>query len=190
MNSDKYSIRQLLCLFFLMMATVTLHAQKFYTKSGRIDFFSRAPLENIQAVNKTVVAILDSKTGKVEFNVFIRGFEFEKALMQEHFNENYMETSKYPKATFSGEIQNTNTVDYSRDGEYNVIVKGMLAMHGISKAMEVSGVISVIDSFPTLKAAFTISLADYKISIPAIVRDKISPNVTITVNSLLNNTLK
>ncbi|MCK9402350.1 MAG: YceI family protein [Chitinophagaceae bacterium] len=190
MNATKYSIKQLLCLLFLMTTMVSVQAQKFYTKSGRIDFFSRAPLENIQAVNKTVVAILDSKTGKVEFNVFIRGFEFEKALMQEHFNENYMETSKYPKATFSGEIQHTNVVNYALTGEYKVIVKGMLAMHGISKAMEVSGVISVIDGFPTLKAAFTISLADYKIHIPAIVRDKISPNVTITVNSLLNNTLK
>src|SRR6476659_3333260 len=89
----------------LMMLSLTVQAQgKFYTKSGKISFFSSTPLEDIAATNKSVVCLLDSKTGDLQFAALIKGFEFKKALMQEHFNTDYVESTKYPKAEFKGQV--------------------------------------------------------------------------------------
>src|SRR5687768_1126030 len=91
---------------------------KYYTKSGRIQFESKAPLEDIEAVNRSVTCVLDSKTGNVQFAVIMRGFEFKKALMQEHFNENYIESHKFPRAEFKGQLLNNNEINYAQDGVY------------------------------------------------------------------------
>ena len=87
---------------------------KYFTKTGKISFYSKATLENIEAHNRSVTAVLDSKTGNVQFSVSIKGFEFEKALMQEHFNENYMESTTYPKAKFKGKIDNISSVNFKK----------------------------------------------------------------------------
>src|SRR4051794_3030998 len=93
--------------FFLISAGLLCQAQdKYFTKTGKIGFYSITSLENVEAVNKTAGAILDSKTGAVQFAALMKGFEFKKALMQEHFNENYIESNQYPKAEFRGSIVN------------------------------------------------------------------------------------
>ena len=165
-------------------------AQKSYTKSGKISFYSKAPLEKIEAVNKTVSAILDSKTGMVQFAVLMKGFEFEKALMQEHFNENYVESDKYPKANFAGVLQENEKILYTKDGSYQTTVKGKLTLHGVTKDIETAGSVIVTKGVPQLVANFTIELADYKITIPSLVADKISKEVKLVVACSLENVLK
>jgi hypothetical protein len=167
-----------------------LFAQKSYTKSGKISFYSKAPLEKIEAVNKTVTAILDSKTGMVQFAVLMKGFEFEKALMQEHFNENYVESDKYPKASFAGVLQGNEKILYTKDGSYQTTVKGKLTLHGVTKDIETAGSVIVTKGIPQLVANFTIELADYKITIPSLVADKISKEVKLMVACSLENVLK
>src|SRR4051812_12658543 len=104
----------------LMISTQVLIAQdRFFTKTGRISFYSKAPLEDIEAHNNSVTAVLDSKTGNLQFAVQMKGFEFEKALMEEHFNENYAQTDTYPRAEFKGSVVNNSSINYGKDGEYS-----------------------------------------------------------------------
>src|SRR5690606_29851446 len=104
---------------------------KYLTRSGKVTFFSSTPLEAIEAFNNEAASVMDAKTGDIVFQVPIRSFKFENALMQEHFNENYLESSKYPKAEFKGKITDINKVNFSKDGTYNVTSKGNLTIHGV-----------------------------------------------------------
>ncbi|RYF81505.1 MAG: YceI family protein, partial [Chitinophagaceae bacterium] len=155
------------------------------TKTGKIDFYSKAALEDIEAQNKTVTAVLDSKTGATQFEVQMKGFEFEKKLMQEHFNENYVESDKYPKATFKGAVSNNAAVNYKKDGNYNVTVKGKLTIHGVTKDVEAPGTIKVAGGKIDASSTFNIQLSDYNISIPSVVKDKISNSIKISVDTKL-----
>lgn len=170
------------------LACIKVNAQdKFYTKTGKI-FFSctKSPLEKIEATNKNVTCVLDSKTGNMQLAVLMKGFEFSRALMQEHFNENYVESDKYPRAEFKGQVTNNSEVNYSKDGSYAAKVKGVLQIHGESKAVETTGTIMVKGGKPVINATFDILLSDYKISIPSVVSDKISNTVNITVDEMLD----
>src|SRR5437764_825671 len=129
-------------ILFLILLT-DLKAQFYYTKSARISFYSKAPLENIEALNKTAGCILNTKTGSIQFVVLIKGFEFPKALMQEHFNENYLESNKYPNGLFKGMITNNSEIDYGKPGTYPAKVKGELTIHGVTNEIETSGTISI-----------------------------------------------
>jgi hypothetical protein len=165
------------------LATTTIHAQKFFTKAGRIDFNATAPSspEKIEAVNKTVTCVLDAATGNIQFAVLIKGFTFERALMQEHFNENYLESDKFPKAEFKGSITNNSAVNYAKDGDYNVTVKGKLTLHGETRDVESSGKVSVKAGKISATASFTAVLGDYKVEVPTVVSDKVSKTAKITV---------
>jgi len=154
----------------------------FFTKNGRISFYSKAPLENIEAIHKSVTCVLDSRSGDLQLTLLLRGFEFEKALMQEHFNENYMESDKYPKAQFKGQLLNNSEVNYTKDGTYNARVKGWLSFHGETKELETSGKILVKGGKVTANAVFTVLTDDYNISIPGVVRDKVAKNIQVTVD--------
>lgn len=160
------------------------YSQIYFTKSGKISFYSKAPLEDIEAANKTVDCLLNTSNGTIQFSVLIKGFEFPKALMQEHFNENYLESGKYPRSTFKGVILNNSGVDFNKPGNYPVTVKGELTIHGITKTIEVKGTIQT-GATMDIEANFPIKLSDYGISIPAIVKDKISEIVKVTVNAKL-----
>src|SRR5687768_16802327 len=97
----------------LIAAIGNLQAQdKFFTKSAKISFFSSASLEDIEAHNRSTQAVLDTKTGDIQFSLLMKGFEFRKALMQEHFNENFVESDKYPKAEFKGQVVNNSEINY------------------------------------------------------------------------------
>lgn len=169
----------------LLIAGIT-HAQgRYFTKTGRIEFSSKAPLEDIDAVNKSVTAVLDAKSGALQFSVLMKGFEFDKALMQEHFNENYIESDKYPKADFKGTITNNNDIDYSKPGTYTANVNGKLTIRGVTKDVQTTGTIKVEGENLATTSAFNILLSDYNIKIPAVVKDKINNNVKISVNTKL-----
>ena len=120
-------------LVLVLSASISFAQSKFYTKTGKISFYSKAPLEEIEGKNKTVTAVLDSKSGALQFAVQMKGFEFEKQLMQQHFNENYVESDKYPKAEFKGTVTNNSEINYSKDGSYTAKVKGKLTRDWIVK---------------------------------------------------------
>lgn len=173
---------------FLLFSTVAfVQAQdRYYTKTGKITLYSHAPLETIEAVNKTAGAVLDAKTGALQFAVLMRGFEFRKALMQEHFNENYVESDKYPKGEFKGSIVNNGDINYAQDGTYKATVKGQLSMHGITRPLETTATLTIRDGKIDATSGFPVQLSDYRISIPAIVKDKINNSVRVTVEVQLS----
>ena len=169
-------------LISLAFLTLQLTAQKVYTKNGNISFFSKTSLENISADNNQVTAILNQQTGELQFSVLIKAFHFKKALMEEHFNENYMESDKYPKAIFKGTIADMSKVNFAKDGSYPVSVTGDLSIHGVSNKVTVPGSITVKSGIPSSTSSFSIRPADYRISIPKLVKDNIAETINITVN--------
>ena len=172
----------LLVLAMMLGATIGT-AQKYYTKTGKITFESKAPMEKIEAANNSVTSVLSTTTGAIQFAVLIKAFQFEKALMQEHFNENYMESSKYPKAVFKGKITDLEAVNFKKDGTYEVDVKGKLTMHGVTNPLETKGKITVKAGKISATAIFYAALADYEIEIPSVVKDNIAEKVKVAVTA-------
>jgi polyisoprenoid-binding protein YceI len=166
---------------FLMFGNIA-QAQKFMTKNGNISFFSSMPMENIEAHNKQVNSAIDSKTGDFVVKVLIKSFEFEKALMQEHFNENYMESDKFPNATLSGKIKNIAAIDFTKDGSYPADVEGKLTIHGVTKDVSEKGTITVKNGKVNAVSTFNVTLADYGIEIPNTVVNNISKTLEIKVD--------
>jgi polyisoprenoid-binding protein YceI len=174
-------------LFFAFFVGIfsTADAQLYFTKSGKIHFYSKTAVEAIEASNNTVNIALDAATGKVEFGVTIKGFKFEKALMEQHFNENYLESSKFPKATFKGQFDNFSSVDFAKDGTYDVTATGKMTIHGVTKDVSVPGKIIIKGGNPTLQAKFNVVFTDYNIVIPAVVKESFEKHMPVDVNATL-----
>jgi polyisoprenoid-binding protein YceI len=173
-----------LMIAIILMATAQVgFGQKYFSKAGKISFYSDAPMEKIEATNSTASTVLDAATGNMEWAVLIQGFKFEKSLMQEHFNENYMESTTYPKAKFKGKIDNISSVNFKKDGDYKVNVSGQLEIHGVTKPVTATGVITVKGGSVSAKSKFSVAVADYGIEIPKLVADNIAKNVDITVEA-------
>jgi polyisoprenoid-binding protein YceI len=134
--------KYILILSLTLGITSTIYSQdKYFTRTGTLSFYSETPIENIEAENNQASAILDIQTGEIAVSAQMIGFEFEKALMQEHFNENYIESDKFPKATFKGKILNySGAPDDSETTE--VTVEGVLTLHGVSKDISTTGTLS------------------------------------------------
>jgi polyisoprenoid-binding protein YceI len=175
----------IITVLFVLFSFVISAQGKFYTKAGKITFFSKTSAENIEAINKSAVILLDSKTGDLQFAVLMKGFEFKKALMQEDFNRDYVESSKFPKAEFKGQITNNSDINYTTNGDYTAKVKGKLTIHGQTKDIETTGTVTVKDGKLQTKSVFNVQVADYKISIPNIYKDNISSSIKITIDSSL-----
>lgn len=169
-------------LSLLFISGQALLAQKYFTREGKITFTSEAPLEKIEAKNEKATSVIDIASGKMEFAVLIKAFQFEKALMQEHFNENYMESSTYPKATFKGKIKDTAAVDFSSDGTYDVVVTGNITIHGVTRDIEAPGTIAIENGDISASSTFELTVADFDIKIPAVVRENIAKTVTVMVD--------
>ncbi len=172
-------------LTFIILCVFTGGAQKFITKNGFIKFYSSTPVEKIEASNRQVNSALDTKTGDFVFKVLMKSFVFEKALMQEHFNENYVETDKFPAATFLGKVTNFQDVNLSKDGIYNINVDGNLTIHGETKQVNEKGTLEVKNGKIMTKSKFNLLLADYKINVPNTVVNKISKTIEVTVDLTL-----
>jgi hypothetical protein len=171
-------------LFFLLLISglfISGNAQKFMTKNGYIGFYSHTPIEDIKADNNQVAGVIDAATGEMVFQVLIKSFHFEKALMEEHFNENYMESDKFPKSVFKGKITNLSSVDFSKPGKYDVTVEGDLNMHDVTNKVTAKGTIEVVAGGVNASSKFNIVPEDYKINIPGVVRDNIAKNLEVTV---------
>jgi hypothetical protein len=165
--------------FFALSAIA--FGQKYKTTTGSISFYSKASLEDIEARNNQVTALLDASNGGLAFIVLIKSFEFDKQLMQTHFNDNYMESDKYSKSTFEGKI--TNAVDYTKSGNQEVQVAGKLMIHGVTKEVSAPGTLSVSGSNITLKSSFKIKLEDYGIKNDKV--KNIASEIEINVNVIL-----
>ncbi len=170
--------------FTLLVLSINLSAQLYTATDGNISFFSETPIENIDAINKTLKAVVNTENGEVAFAVTNIGFRFEKPLMEEHFNENYIESDKYKLSTFKGKITG-ETLDFSKDGKYAVKAKGKLDLHGVEKDREIEGTIEVKEGKIYLLSDFGILLEDHKIKIPKIVTEKIAETVLVKVNITL-----
>jgi hypothetical protein len=179
-------MKTLFLLISLMLTLViTSQAQRYATKNGYIRFYSDAPLEKIEAINRQVNAALDLKTGDFVFRALMKSFGFEKALMQEHFNENYVESDKFPNATLLGKIVNFSEINTAKEGIYPVTVEGKLTIHGVTKQVTVKGTIEAKGGKLIGKAKFNINLDDYKITVPSAVISNISKNIEISVETVL-----
>lgn len=160
------------------------YSQVYFTKNGHISFFSKTILENINADNNQIISVLNTQTGLLQFSLLNNAFHFSKAKMEEDFNEDYMESSKYPKSTFKGIIENIDNIDISKDGTWNVQATGDLMIHGVTKNVTVPGQINIKNGAIAAKAAFKILLKDYNIKIPSIVSNKISESIDVMVECL------
>lgn len=175
-------MKRILFLFLISVLCLTGNSQKFITKNGYIGFHSSTPVEDIKADNNQVASVIDISTGEIVFQVLIKSFHFEKTLMEEHFNENYLESEKYPKSTFTGRIVNAGEVNFSKPGIYNVSVAGDLTIHGVTNKAEAKGTIEVGQGGINASSKFNIIPEDYKITIPGVVRDNIAKTLEVTVN--------
>ena len=175
-------------LIVLLFVTAATAQDKYFTKAGKIVFDATVPKspEQITGVNKSVTCVMDSKTGNLQFAVLMKGFEFERALMQEHFNENYAESNKFPKTEFKGIVLDNASVTYSKEGVYAVHVKGVLSMHGQTKEVIVEGKVTVKSGHVQLASVFEVVLKDFGIEVPQLVADKVAKNAKITVDCLLD----
>ncbi|MBS1741948.1 MAG: YceI family protein [Bacteroidetes bacterium] len=179
-------MKKLILILISTCSMLITHAQKFYTKNGSISFFSTTSMENIKADNSQVMCVLNVPVGEIQFSVLIKSFHFQKSLMEEHFNENYMESDKFPKSTFKGGIADFSKYDLSKNGSYTVAVSGNLTIHGVTKKVVTNGTLQVNTGKITVQAKFPVRLADYNITIPKLVKDNIAENVDITVNCTLD----
>ena len=170
---------------FLMaagLAATSLQAQKVYsTKNGKISFFSKAPLEDIEASTSEVESKFASSTGQLVFTLLIKGFQFENQLMEDHFNENYLESNKFPKSNFKGYVTNIKDINFAKDGTYPAKVKGSLNIHGVAKEIESDGTIDIKGGKVTAKTKFPIKLKDHKIG-GAMVGKKIAETIMVNVS--------
>lgn len=171
----------ILALAFMPLAVVA--QERYGTRNGNISFFSETPVENIEAHNKKVSSVWDASSGAIQFAALIKAFEFEKALMQEHFNENYMESNTHPKAEFKGKVEGITADQLKSAGTYDVTVAGDLTIHGVTKKVSHPGKITV-NPDGTLKAVseFIVKPEDHNITIPGVVRKNIAEEITVKVD--------
>ncbi len=170
----------LLVMFFTTIFYV--NGQVYFTKNGRISFFSKTALQNIEADNNQVISILNVQTGVIQFSLLNNAFHFEKAKMEEDFNDNYIESEKYPKSTFTGMISDISSVNFTKDGAYPVHVKGDLMIHGVTKNITEPGTITVAGGKISATSKFHVLIKDYKITIPSIVTNKIAEDIEINIS--------
>jgi|APLak6261678615_1056124.scaffolds.fasta_scaffold00090_18 hypothetical protein len=168
--------------FALASATIA-SAQIYIAKSCEISFFSSSPLENIEAINKNTKPIINTATGDVQMKIAITGFVFEKPLMQEHFNENYLESDKFPSAIFKGKIN--EKIDWTKDGEHKVTITGTFEIHGVKKERTFDGVVKIKGQEITISSKFNIHIADYNIKVPSLYIKNIAEDVEVKITSVL-----
>ena len=166
-----------LLLTALLISSNFLTAQQYLTREARLDFDAGSPLEDIEAFTESGSAVYDANTGKIGVQVLMTSFQFKRALMQEHFNENYVESEKFPKASFKGLFSEGN-------------VSGGLTTHGVTKEIKVPARLNQENGNFVLVTSFDITLADYDVKIPSAVANKISKKASIQVHATLKKISK
>ncbi|MEI6950204.1 YceI family protein [Paraflavisolibacter sp. H34] len=173
-------MKKIILLLMIIGAGQLCRAQSCLTRNGFIGFYSKTPLEDIRAENKQVYAVIDPGKKNLAISLLVKGFLFRKELMQTHFNENYAESDKYPKATFTGSY--SGEVDFSKDGSYPVQVSGPLTFHGVTRNITVPATLEVKGGSLTGKSVFQLEPGDFNIKIPSLVREKIAQKIDVHVS--------
>ncbi|MFL5727842.1 MAG: YceI family protein [Cytophagaceae bacterium] len=163
---------------FLLTGSLSMAQTKYMTRTGHVSFLSDAPKEKIEAQNNQVSSILSS-TGDLVFKVPIKSFEFKQALMQDHFNENYLESDKFPQATFKGKILNMDKVDLKKDGKTTVDVEGDLTIHGVTKKITTKATLDIKGNKINASTTFPVTLKEYNILIPKMASEKLAETVQV-----------
>jgi polyisoprenoid-binding protein YceI len=175
--------------FFIALITATAlpsFAQKYLGKNAKVTFTSKAPLETIVGTTNTATMAIDTKSGVLAMSLLVKSFSFEKKLMQQHFNDNYMESNKFPKAEFRGNITNNSKINYNADGKYNVNAEGKLTIHGVAQQITTTGTVEVKAGKIIATCNFSVQVSDYGVAIPSVVKDKVSNTVNINVSGSLS----
>lgn len=171
-------MRQVVCMMlFAWLASHSVLAQKFISEKNHVSFYSKAPMEDIEAHTYKAKSIFDTGTGEIVFSVPINTFQFRKSLMQEHFNEKYLESHKYPRATFKGKVVGFKNAP----GKQTATAEGSLEIHGVAKKVSVEGEIDVSSGQITIRSSFPVRVADYDIKIPKLVVANIAEVVDVKV---------
>ncbi len=178
-------MKKTLAIAALLCAASSTFAQKYMTRTGKVTFYSSTPIENIEAINNEAAAVIDASNGEMLYQVPIKSFRFPNQLMQEHFNESYMESNKFPKAVFKGKLSNPSAVNFSRDGSYPATATGQLTIHGVTKNVSIPGTIVISKGQVVANSKFNVKTADYGIKIPGVAAGKIAESIEVTVNSIL-----
>lgn len=156
----------------------SLQAQNlFSTNNGETTFHSETPVEDITAVNKLGQSILNTSTNEIVVQMNMKQFDFPNKLMQEHFNENYIESDKYPKAIFKGKIN--EKIDFTNNGTYDITATGDFTIHGVAKSRTLKGKVTVNQGSLSITTDFDVALADHKIEVPQIVFVKIAQVIKV-----------
>lgn len=171
-------LTRVLLILLQVFVCLSAYSQKYSLEKSSVSFFSEAPIENISAKNLKTSSLLNTTSGEVVFSIPIREFKFDKSLMEEHFNEKYMESDRYPKATFQGKFINFNL---EGKGEQNVRALGKLTMHGVTREIDVLGTIEITSNQLLAKATFLVKLKDFKIKVPQLLWNNIAQEVKVTV---------
>ena len=175
-------MQKLLLPFLLLAVTIAFGQSKYMTKSGSMSFEASQPsFEPIEATHSAVSALLNADTGELAVLALVRGFRFPLALMEEHFNENYIESHQYPKTSFRGSILNFDSNALSNQPR-TVQLTGELSMHGVTKPISVPATITQSDEQITLTSSFSVKTSDFGIEIPSLVRKQIDENVQVEVS--------
>ena len=168
------------CLLYILFIinAFSFAQEKYLTKTGELSFESSVPsFEEVAAKNNSVTAIINTENGEIAALALIKGFRFKNALMEEHFNENYAESNKYPKANFQGEIENFSPENMPG----NFKINGDLTFHGVTKSIKnIQVTVDEIGDKITIKGSFRVLASDFKIDIPKIVRNKIAEDVLVS----------
>ncbi len=169
-------------LFTICALSISTQAQKYFTKTGLTDFKASVDtFEPVEASNKSTTAILNTETGDVAALMFINAFEFRVALMQEHFNENYMDSAEHPKASFKGTLADFDFAALSEENtEYRLT--GSITIKGIEKELDTAVILRKVGDKILAEATFDLLPSDFGIDIPSIVREKISETIHVSFN--------
>lgn len=183
-------MKKALFLYILLAACFNFYSQIYKAKDGTtlIHFYSKSPLEDIAANNKNAVIVLNTATGDIQVRVTIQSFKFKNGLMEEHFNENYLESTKYPNCVFKGKIN--EKIDYTTDGQNKVTVSGKMELHGITKDIELDGLLTKKGNEIGLDSKFKLKIADYGIKVPSLYVKNIAEIIDINIISTLEPFIK
>lgn len=170
-----------LLLIAIVFLSIQVQAQKYFTRTGLVRFFSEAPLENIEASNNQASCIVDIETGELVSKILLKAFEFDKALMQEHFNENYVESDKYPQAVLKAKVEDIEALDLDSHLEQKVALTGELTIKDVSRKVRIEGKLKNNNEMISASAYFIIRPEDYNIAIPRAVRNNIAQEIEVSV---------
>lgn len=172
-------MKKLLSFFLLVMLSSALTAQNIHVATGgKVSFFSETPLENIDATTQSATSVITTSTNTIQFTVPMRTFKFKKSLMEEHFNEKYVESEKYPKSAFKGKIN--ESINWTRDTVADITATGELTLHGVTKTITEKGKLTIRNGIISIDVTFNITLKDYNIEIPKVVTQSVAEVVKVS----------